>query len=150
MTPEERDQKGVFAEQVNRLLRDADNLPTFEVDGPHSLTIFRHSGQYAKRPFIGEEQFIPVSVYLGKRGDLIYCFRPNAWGPTEYKHIEVPGKDVENVFKGFREFLVRVLDEDDEATRAAARNEADEVEARAHAAALQEARMNDERYGSWG
>jgi len=56
-------------------------LTHFKLNGPHNLTTKSRAGAYRKHDVNGGEEFAPVSCYLGKRGDIIVCFKPRSAMP---------------------------------------------------------------------
>jgi hypothetical protein len=122
--------------------------PLLRLDAPGTHTIKMHSGQYRKVPFIGDEEFLPGHVYLGKRGALIYCFEPSPM-MEKVQHLEVGEDAVNEVFPGFSGFVEKIWAAEEGRDVAKAKEEAARLENAAHERAVVETRMQDQRFGSW-
>lgn len=81
----------VRAAKLNKLIK-AHGSHEFTIGGPCTLTILNRKDQYKKHPFLGGESFRLASVYVGKRGDLIFVFVPDF--PVEFRFVEVMQKDL--------------------------------------------------------
>lgn len=75
---------------------------------PLSLTVKKRDGSYSKRPHVGGEEFCPVKAYAGKRGKLIYVFKPLA--AADYLEMEMDEAQAKRSLSGFKEWLDTVFD----------------------------------------
>lgn len=75
---------------------------------PHQLTVKKANGQYSKKAHIGGEEFIPLRAYLGKRGQIIYVFRPA--DAADYAELEVTEKEANELLDGFVAFMKKAPD----------------------------------------
>lgn len=91
-----------LAEQVTQALIDA-KAKTFMLGEPMHLTIKKRDGTYSKRPHIGGEEFVPVRVYAGKRGTLIYAFRPV--DAADYVEMEMGEAQAFEHFTGLKKHM---------------------------------------------
>ena len=73
----------------------------FTLDGPTMVTVKMHDNTFRKKS-IGSLDFYLTTVYAGAR-DLIFVFDSvdASAESTEYKHIEVPSKDMDSCFPLF-------------------------------------------------
>ena len=142
--------KEAWVEKINRYIAKIE-APVFELSLPSKHTVKLRDGSYSVRPFIGGEKFYPLNAYLGKRGDVIWVFSPheNNLYDREFAQLEVPSAKMLDSFYYFREFLNKIEDEDDDSETALIQAGAKKIENEAHARAVAETHMNDERYGSW-
>lgn len=85
---------------------------TFMLSSPETLTVSRSSGVYSKKAHIGSEDFKPVRAYLGKRGKIIYVFKPVM--VADYEEMEMDEVQAREKLMGFadwsREYLKEVQD----------------------------------------
>jgi hypothetical protein len=117
----------------------------FELMEPKSLTIVKKTGQYAKRPHIGGEEFALVSCYIGKKDQPVFVFEPVA--ASDYKSVEMGLQEASALLGEFDGFMASSGIRPILAARAAAHVE------------VQSKKENDERlarpeyqalgYGSW-
>lgn len=123
------------------------NRPNFFLDCPAPLTVHSARG-YATKSFIGHEQFEVIRAYVGKRGHLIFVFEPIP-KHGEFQTMECPEDALHKTFPMMLKWLesLDIRAEDSEMERA--RKEAERLEAEAHARAVLETRLQDERFGSW-
>ena|GEM_PF-2241991 len=75
--------------------------PVVTLLAPESLTVLMTSKGYQKAGHIGGEEFVPQSIYLGKKGKLIACFKPRE--AAAYQHAEMPVDDALVKMAGFAE-----------------------------------------------
>lgn len=83
---------------------------TFSLAQPANLTVVLNGGQYSRRNHIGGEDFHIHEVYLGKRGDLIYKFRPN--GASSYILMEMREQEAIKQLLGFGEFASKLYQDE--------------------------------------
>jgi hypothetical protein len=75
---------------------------TFMLGEPLTLTVLKEKG-YSKAPHVGSEDFAPVKAYPGKRGKMIYVFKPVM--ATSYIHMEMDETQAQKSLIGFKEFM---------------------------------------------
>ena len=75
---------------------------TFMLGEPLTLTVLRDKG-YSKAPHVGSEDFKPVRAYMGKRGKMIFVFKPVM--VTDYKEMEMDEAQAVKSLLGFQMFL---------------------------------------------
>ncbi len=73
-----------------------DKATKLTVKSAQMMTVLDRRDRYRKEGLLGGEVFNFASVYAGKSGKLIFCFKPTR--PTDYKRIEVGQHDLEKVF----------------------------------------------------
>lgn len=73
---------------------------------PLSLTVKKRDGQYSKRPHVGGENFRPESVYAGKRGKMIYVFKPQ--DVADYVTMEMDENMAKKSLSDFGDYIARV------------------------------------------
>lgn len=83
----------VAAKQITRHFLD--NPKTFMLLAPSLLTVLK-GDKYSKRSQIGGEEFQPIGCYEGKRGRLIYTFKPK--GAADYTVAEFSHEDAKKAF----------------------------------------------------
>lgn len=100
MTDEEKTKEALALEALAKAVSDYWGGVDYELSedkfaltGPVSLTILRapsetHKSGYGKKAHIGGEEFTGVKAYLGKRGQIICCFKPV--GVEDYVNMEMP------------------------------------------------------------
>lgn len=103
---DEIDKKVIFA--INKLFKDS--ARHFELIAPASLTVKNRKGEYKKASFIGGEELIPVSCYKGKKGTMIYVFKPK--DASDHAFIEIGDELTKTVFAGFPAYLKSAVDVD--------------------------------------
>lgn len=81
----------------------AANHETFMLGEPLQLTVLRRDGRYSKRSHIGGEDFKPIRAYIGKRGKLIYVFRPVM--VSDYEHMEMEDSEACEKLTGFKDYI---------------------------------------------
>lgn len=74
-----------------------DNPKTFMLLSPLLLTVLR-GVKYGKQSHVGGEEFQPVGCYEGKRGRLIYTFKPKS--AADYTVAEFNHEDAKKAFGG--------------------------------------------------
>lgn len=82
---------------------------TFMLGSPETLTVKRNNGVYSKQAHIGSEDFKPHSAYLGKRGKIIYVFKPVM--VAEYEFMEMDENAAREKLIGFKEWSKEKLAE---------------------------------------
>ena len=75
---------------------------TFMLASPESLTVKRPNGTYAKKAHIGSEDFKPISAYIGKRGKLIFVFKPVM--VSDYVEMEADEHQAKEKLMGFKDW----------------------------------------------
>lgn len=81
------------AKQITRHFLD--NPKVFMLLAPSLLTVLK-GDKYSKRSQIGGEEFVPIGCYEGKRGRLIYTFKPK--GVTDFTVAELNHEDAKKAF----------------------------------------------------
>lgn len=76
---------------------------TFMLNTPLSLTVKKADGRFSKRPHVGGEDFAFERAYRGKRGKLIFAFKPVM--VSEYVEMEMDTSNAFDALTGFKEFL---------------------------------------------
>jgi hypothetical protein len=116
MTEEEKSKEAVALEALAKAVTEYWASPDYELDqtqfslsGPVSLTILRapsetHKSGYGKKAHIGGEEFIGEKAYLGKRGQIICCFKPV--GVEDYSVMEMALGDCFAQLTGFQKHFV--------------------------------------------
>lgn len=66
---------------------------------PHTITVKRRGGKYAKLPMIGGEEFLLSGIYIGKRDKAILQYRPA--GPADYEAMEMTVEHSIKYLEGF-------------------------------------------------
>lgn len=80
----------------------------FELAEPASLTAKDRHGKYSARAFIGGEKFVPSSAYVGKRGHLIFVFKP-ATPAADFAHVEMDEDKAIRLLAEFRGYINAIL-----------------------------------------
>ena len=80
----------------------------FMLGEPMSITIKKRDGGYSKIPQIGGEKFIPSGAYNGKRGTIIFTFRPVH--ATEFVEMEMDEKIASLRLVGFATYIREAMD----------------------------------------
>lgn len=93
-----------FNEAVNK-----NAIDEFMLAGPINLTVKMNDGGFSKKNHIGGEGFIPIGAYLGKRGQIIYQFKPVDIAP--YKTAELTERQVTEYLSGFDDFVAQLAPE---------------------------------------
>ena len=70
---------------------------------------------YSKKAHTGGEEFQPVRCYAGKRGALIYVFKPLA--VAEYVEMEMPEAQAKSALSGFETWMKGIVDVEMERNR---------------------------------
>jgi hypothetical protein len=116
MTDEEKTKEALALEALANTITDywggADyelSEDKFALTGPVSLTILRapsetHKSGFGKKAHIGGEEFTGAKAYLGKRGQIICCFKPV--GVEDYSQMEMPLGDCFAQLTGFQRHFV--------------------------------------------
>lgn len=99
-------------EAVARRLSSRSDLSerVLKVEKPLMVTTLNRRDQYRKEGLLGGEQFKFTSVYAGKSGKLIFCFRPIR--PADYKRIEAGASELEKLFPSFLDDVESFLETD--------------------------------------
>jgi hypothetical protein len=92
----------LMCEEISEALSKAEE--TFMLSSPMTLTVKKPNGSYSKVAHIGSEDFSPHSAYLGKKGKIIFVFKPVMVG-TDYTHMEMEEQQAVASLMGFKEWL---------------------------------------------
>lgn len=115
---------------------------------PLSLTVKRANkpnNGYSKKAHTGGEEFSPVRCYPGKRGSLIYVFKPLA--VADYIEMEMPESMAKTALSGFETWIKGVIDPDLDRARKEAQ-QASSVKAEREKLAARAEQYGD-GFGSW-
>lgn len=133
----------VLNEFGNYLLAERREFKTVTLDSPMSVTMKR-SGTFSRIPMIGGESFAVIGAYLGKRDGVILNLLGDYEG--QINSFEMPASKAEEHLEGYKKLLERFIvtygDED-------LGVDSERIESEAHAAAILQSRMSDNRFGSW-
>lgn len=110
------------------------------------LTVKKPDGNYSKRAHIGGEEFIPLKAYAGKRGKLIYIFRPAY--VAEYMAMEMDEDQARRSLTGFDEWVDENIHHELERELRAAQERKARDDERARLA-TREKDYADQGFGSW-
>lgn len=104
-----------MADQItDRIKADAEGrtLPvSLMLTEPLTLTVKKANKPgdgYSKKAHTGGEEFSPVRCYAGKRGALLYVFKPLA--VAEYLEMEMPEAQAKTALSGFETWLKTIID----------------------------------------
>lgn len=142
-----------MAKQItDRITADANSrtLPvSLMLMEPLSLTV-KKAGKpgdgYSKKAHTGGEEFQPIRCYAGKRGALIYVFRPLA--VAGYLEMEMPEAQAKTALSGFETWIKGVVDAELERTRKEAQ-QASALKAEREKLADRADQYADQGFGSW-
>lgn len=81
-----------------------------KIESSRMVTVLDRRDRYRKEGLLGGERFSFSSVYAGKSGKLIFCFKPSR--PVDYKQIEVGQHEIEQVFPSVIEAVEELLETD--------------------------------------
>lgn len=137
---ETQQEMDVFATQITKLLKET--TETFMLGEPLTLTVLKDKG-YSKAAHVGGEDFIPESAYVGKRGKIIYVFKPVM--ATTYSRMEMDETQAEKSMVGFKEFMKENLSAVMESVRDSRKAAADKKERESMADRYEKY----EGFGSW-
>jgi hypothetical protein len=76
---------------------------TFMLSSPIALTVRKSTGTYSKQAHMGMEDFQPVSAYVGKRGKMIFVFKPVM--VADYAEMEMDEAQAFANLSGFKDFM---------------------------------------------
>lgn len=106
-----------MAEEITKRIQEASAnskspLPvSLMLNEPLTLTV-KKAGKpgdgYSKKAHTGGEEFQPVRCYAGKRGALIYVFKPLA--VADYLEMEMPEAQAKKALSGFELWLKGIVD----------------------------------------
>lgn len=102
----------LLAEEVTGVL--ASSTETFMLSSPMALTVKKPNGGYSKVAHVGSEDFQPARAYTGKRGKLIFVFKPVM--VSEYVEMEMDETSAKANLVGFKEFLAEFVGDIDAKT----------------------------------
>lgn len=74
------------------------------------VTVLDRRDQYKKEGLLGGETFTFASIYAGKSGKLIFCFKPTR--PAGYKRIEIGQHEIAAIFPDVMDSVERLLSSD--------------------------------------
>lgn len=140
---EEEMELELMAEEITAIF--AATTETFMLSSPMTLTVKKPNGGYSKVAHVGSEDFQPVRAYLGKRGKLIFAFKPVM--VSEYSEMEMDEESCKAHLVGFKDFLREFVGDIDYKTgqiraRLAAKKEAEKLADRHET-------YKDIGFGSW-
>lgn len=96
-----------LAQQITRQWSGPDHCNnTYILAGPCNLPVKLRNGSYQTKGFIGGEQFLPRSAYVGKKGHLVLVFSPVP--ANTYAYMELPAKDAEKI-EGFAVAMLQLI-----------------------------------------
>jgi hypothetical protein len=98
---EEELELDLLAEEITSIF--ASTTETFMLSSPMALTVKKPNGGYSKVAHVGSEDFQPVRTYLGKRGKLIFVFKPVM--VSEYSEMEMDEASAKANLVGLKDFL---------------------------------------------
>lgn len=133
----------LMAEEVTAIF--AATTETFMLSSPMTLTVKKPNGGYSKVAHVGSEDFQPVRAYLGKRGKLIFAFKPVM--VSEYIEMEMDEASCKAHLVGFKDFMYEFVGDIDYKTgqiraRLASKKEAEKLADRHET-------YKDIGFGSW-
>lgn len=143
MTEEEPDLQGLV-EKIDSLI--VNSMRQFMLSEPLMVTVKTKDGGYSKRPLIGGEEFIAMGCYLGKRGKLIYTFKPV--DVSNYVQMEMEEARAKKALSGFSDFLKSVVNYDLDRLKKAAQDKAS-IEAEREKLSEREEQYANMGFGSW-
>jgi hypothetical protein len=80
----------------------ANSGETFMLASPETLTVKKANGGYSKKAHIGSEDFKPLGAYMGKRGKLIFVFKPVM--VADYVEMEMDEHQAKEKLMGFKDW----------------------------------------------
>lgn len=98
---EEELELDLLAEEITAIF--SATTETFMLSSPMALTVKKPNGGYSKVAHVGSEDFQPVRTYLGKRGKLIFVFKPVM--VSEYSEMEMDESSARANLVGLKDFL---------------------------------------------
>lgn len=140
---EEELELDLLAEEITGTF--ATTTETFMLSSPMALTVKKPNGGYSKVAHVGSEDFQPVRTYLGKRGKLIFVFKPVM--VSEYSEMEMEEASAKANLVGLKDFLKEYVGDIEAKTaqiraRLASKQEADKLADRHET-------YKDIGFGSW-
>lgn len=103
------------SEAENRLLERVIELlhvsseEIFLADTMDKVRVKKPDSTYSQKPLVPGQEFLFDSVYIGKRGKPIFCFKP--FDKQVYQTIELDVKDIDTVLPGFTPVVANGLGE---------------------------------------
>lgn len=123
----------------------------FQVGEPCKLTCGKETKsatvKYTTKSFIGGEDLIGKSAYVGKKGHLIVIFKQ--YGSHADEHVECSLDDACRYIEGFAAFMETVNAEVDESNMFAAKMEGESLEIVADSESRRDKYKEDPLFGSW-
>lgn len=140
---EEELELDLLAEEITGIF--VSTTETFMLSSPMALTVKKPNGGYSKVAHVGSEDFQPVRTYLGKRGKLIFVFKPVM--VSEYSEMEMEEASAKANLVGLKDFLKEYVGDIEAKTaqiraRLASKQEADKLADRHET-------YKDIGFGSW-
>ncbi len=117
--------------------------PQVSLKGPASLTVASEKG-FRKAQHMGMENFKLKGVYMGKRGSLVWQFKPE--DVADYTTMEMTDSEAFKQLNGFKEAMNQVLSEE---SLAWLKNMKNQKVKEAEEAKLETARTSYADFGSW-
>jgi len=92
-------------EEISKKMSEAmkATTETFMLSAPVTLTVRKSTGGYSKQAHMGMEDFQPVSAYMGKRGKIIFVFKPVM--VSDYAEMEMDEQQAFAHLNGFKDFI---------------------------------------------
>lgn len=90
-----------LAQEMTKVMQAS--TETFMLAAPITLTVRKSNGGYSKQAHMGMEDFQPVSAYLGKRGKMIFVFKPVM--VADYSEMEMDEQQAFANLNGFKDFM---------------------------------------------
>ena len=134
----------LLAEEVTDALRN-NSSETFMLLSPMTLVVKRENGTYSKVAHVGCEDFLPTRCYWGRRGKLIFVFKPVM--ASDYVEMEIDEASARAYLIRFGDFLKELVGDLDQRiarirTKVAAKREAEKLADRHET-------YKDIGFGSW-
>ncbi len=121
---------------------------SFMLGEPRQLTCKRANGSFIRRSHIGGEEFAFDSIYVGKKGALIFVFKPSR--AADYQAVEMFEKDAIECLSGFKVAMSDAMSIGALAKWANERNEAQrEAELKAEREAVAAHAEHYKDFGAW-
>lgn len=130
-----------IADHLRRLSGEGQSFMLAE---PRNLTILRKDGSVRKRGHIGGEEFAFVDAWVGKKGKLIYKFKPLA--VADYEFVELMATEAQECMSGLKAAISSAFDVGELKEMAEAQKRAAIA---AEQAALTSRSAQYDNFGSW-
>jgi hypothetical protein len=142
----EREALEIYAKQLTDMIA-ASGRQVFKVNGPQSLPVKSRFGKYSTHGFVGDEQLVPMSAYVGKRRSIIYVFK-TAFPLAEIAFVEVPSEKAGEALVGFKGWLESRMEMSDDEAMRNAKEERERAEREDRERTAREI-ANNPIFGSW-